>query len=235
MIQCISNNFARPVDSITFRDYQSEDVIVLQGFVLVEPQMIENGVPGVLRVTVPQLSFRKSRPVTLIVDALHDDSHEATTTTGWIENGNQICFLPVVGWENELYYQVNFATAFFPENKVAALHFAEHILGTTIFESCSCENCVVHIWEYGNWKEVLFYCGRMETTRLDGNVLIYIPELKGYDADFFSVIYTKDVNRSNGSQCFYVDLSRGYLELDTCSYGDDSGDNLKFTRMCLIK
>ena len=60
MITCISNNFGVLPTNIQLKDYQSQDIIVLQGMFSVDTTDEDYQAAGVLRITMPNFAFRNS-------------------------------------------------------------------------------------------------------------------------------------------------------------------------------
>ena len=95
MITCISNNFGVLPANIQLKDYQSQDIIVLQGMFSVDTTDEDYLAAGVLRITMPNFAFRNSHETNVFVLNRNEGAHDITLAKAWIEKGNQLCITPV--------------------------------------------------------------------------------------------------------------------------------------------
>ena len=126
MITCLNNNFGVAPANIQLKDYQSQDIIVLQGMFTINTTDEDYLAAGVLRITMPDFAFRNSHATQVFVINRNDGAHDITLAKAWIEKGNQLCIMPVMEWNSLNYYEIFFATAFIPANKVAHVQFGTH-------------------------------------------------------------------------------------------------------------
>ena len=94
MITCISNNFGVLPANIQLKDYQSQDIIVLQGMFTVNTTDADYLAAGVLRITMPDFAFRNSHETNVFVINRADGAHDITLAKAWIEKATSCASCP---------------------------------------------------------------------------------------------------------------------------------------------
>ena len=235
MINCISNNFGVLPASIQFKDYQSQNIIVLQGMFSVDTTDTDYQTAGVLRITVPELSFRNSHDTQVFVINRNDGAHDITLAKAWIVKGNQICVSPLMEWDSLGSYEIMFATAFIPANKVDTVEFANHRDLNVMCQKGSLSGNHLHYWEATGWREIYLSGTGLQFDENTDTIICSLSNCFDVEADFIPLIYTNDLTRTMGSQFFPCTYHGGNLVISHDGITDDSGENLKFTKLFLVK
>ena len=235
MITCISNNFGVLPANIQLKDYQSQDIIVLQGMFTIDTTQADYQAAGVLRITMPDFSFRNSHDTQVFVINRNDGAHDISLAKAWIEKGNQLCIMPVMEWASLASYEIMFATAFIPANKVAPVAFAEHRDFDTMCQGGGFfTGGYLHYWNHAGFREIYLTGTGLQWNEQD-TITCTIGNCFDVEADFVPLIYTNDLSRTMGSQFFPCTYHEGNLVISRDGITDDSGTNLKFIKMFLVK
>ncbi len=235
MITCISNNFGVLPANIQLKDYQSQDIIVLQGMFSVDTTDEDYLAAGVLRITMPNFSFRNSHETNVFVINRNDGAHDITLAKAWIEKGNQLCIMPVMEWNSLPSYEIFFAAAFIPANKVAPVVFATHNEFYTMCQKGMLSSGYLHYWDHTGFREIYLTGTELQWDETTDTVLCSLANCFDVAADFVPLIYTNDLSRTMGSQFFPCTYHEGNLTISHDGITDDSGTNLKFIKMFLVK
>ena len=235
MITCISNNFGVLPANIQFKDYQSQDIIVLQGMFSVDTTDEDYLAAGVLRITMPNFAFRNSHETNVFVLNRNDGAHDITLAKAGIEKGNQLCIMPVMEWNSLASYEIFFASAFIPANKVAQVQFGTH---NEFYTSCQGGGMLtsgyLHYWDHTGFRELYLTGTGLQWNEQD-TITCSLANCFDVAADFVPLIYTNDLSRTMGSQFFPCTYHEGNLVISRDGIEDDSGTNLKFIKMFLVK
>ena len=235
MITCISNNFGVLPANIQLKDYQSQDIIVLQGMFSVDTTDEDYLAAGVLRITMPNFSFRNSHETNVFVLNRNDGAHDITLAKAWIEKGNQLCIMPVMEWNSLASYEIFFASAFIPANKVAQVQFGTHNEFYTMCQKGMLSSGYLHYWDHAGFREIYLTGTELQWDETTDTVLCSIANCFDVEANFVPLIYTNDLSRTMGSQFFPCTYHEGNLVISHDGITDDSGTNLKFIKMFLVK
>ena len=128
-----------------------------------------------------------------------------------------------------------FATAFIPANKVAPVVLSTHAESTPSTQYGSIQDAHVHTFDGSGWKEIYFTGGSISVEEGEESLDVRLTNCTDVEADFLPLIYTVDLSRTMGSQFFRAKLHGGYLTIYVTSGADDSGTNLKFIKLFLVK
>lgn len=235
MITCISNNFGVAPANIQFKDYQNDKIIVLQGRFTVDTTDPDYQAAGVLRLTMPNFSFRNSHETTVFVTNEQDGAHDITLTKAWIEKGNIFCFKPVMEWDSLGEYKIFVASAFIPANKVAEVTFPQHLQLDIFCTKGYLSNGYTHYFEDAGWRQVLVFGETITWDDDDDVVHLQLANCPGVDADFVPLIYTSDLSRTMGSEFFPCSLHQGVLVISKDGMEDTTGATPKFVKLFLVK
>ena len=235
MITCISNNFGVNPASIQLKDYQAQNIVVLQGMFTVDTTDADYQAASVLRITVPELSISKSHVTHVFVVNRKDGAHDITLTKAWVEKVNQICVMPLMEWDSLGSYEIFFASAFIPANKVASMEYANYM---DYFVGCGKGTITaahLYFWESTGWREIYFSGTSLGWDEDTDTIECSMGNCSDVDADFLPLIYTNDINREMGSQFFPCTLHNGNMTVSHDGITDDTGENRKFIKLFLVK
>ena len=99
MFNSISNNFG--ADTISFKDYQTEGLTILNTKFTLDPTCEEYLAADTLEITVPTLVMKKSAVTAAFVVSSEENNQYGTILKTWIKDSNTICIEKVDGWNPE--------------------------------------------------------------------------------------------------------------------------------------
>lgn len=208
MLKVLSTNFGADASAISFRYSGDSRFITLNGQFTVDASLDEFKMQGVLRLTVAQLPFTRSHDAAVFFINTNSGAHDITISKAWIENGNTICILPVVEYENLASYDIFFLTTFIPENLSGSHHtFAPGAEITPTVLRGAASNLTVVTFNGVLWQAMVIMADSLTFDETEEDVKI---DLQGYPSanfDFLPIIYTDSVSNTYGSN-FIRPLSR---------------------------
>lgn len=115
MITATGNNFG--AGTIQFKDYQSEEIIVLNGAVTYDPSNEEYVAADTLEIYVPTLSLKRSAPTALFIRYTYNSSEVVSIVKCWIKNANTICLEKLKYHDSSPSHTLQFNCAFVPKGE----------------------------------------------------------------------------------------------------------------------
>jgi len=121
MITATGNNFGAGV--IQLKDYQSQDIIVLNGAITYDPTNAEYRAADMLEIYLPTLSIHRSAPTAVFVRFRDGNWDAVAVLKGWIKNANTICIEKHKYYDHLTSHTLQFNCAFVPKGEHALMTF----------------------------------------------------------------------------------------------------------------
>lgn len=236
MIQAIATNFGVSPSDISFKDFQSSGLIVLNGSFSIDATDADYLAAGVLRVTLPTLSITKSHETAVYVLNTKDGAHDITITKTWIENGNTLCIMPALEYEPLGGYTFLFMSAFVPVNVAGEVSFANHHSCTPSISRGTLTSVNMQYVEDNDWLMLAMSAQSLSFDETEEDVVATLPDFPDMTLDFLPVIYTGTVSDTYGSKFYPASLQNGVLTIKKDGIAGDSGATFyKFIKAFIVK
>ena len=236
MINVIATNFGIEPEIIDFRTFESPEIMVINGSFHVDTTLEAFKAAGILRSTVDELPFARSKETAVFVINDADGAHDITLTNAWLENGNTICIKPVLKYASLPQYQLCFYCAFMPENNAGLANYAEHYIDEPIVEKGEFSDLMVQRIEDTDWMELIIRATSITFDSGDNTASVRLEDCPDLNLDFLPIIYTNSISDAMGSKFYPASFHYGVLTIDKDGSADeDAGSFNKFTKVFIIK
>ena len=236
MLQIISTNFGVSPASIQFKEYLADDLVVLNGQFSIDTTDADYQDVGILRITTAQLPFNHSHETSVFVINTKDGAHDITLTKAWIEKGNTICIQKLTEYESLGEYQLMFACAFIPANKVEPITYADHIVLNPSFDKGQLTNSDLQLFLHPRWAMLMFRAEAIVWDSLQNIVTATLASFPATDIAFMPIIYTNSISDTLGSKFYPASIHRRFLTIEKDGSADEaSGAGYKFVKFFLVR
>ena len=223
MLTALATNFGVSPSEISFRHYGNENLVILNGRFTVDATDSAYLSAGVLRITLPDIGWKKSHETSVYVLNTKDGAHDVTVTRAWVEDGNTLCIIPVPEYEPLGQYEICVLGAFIKQNVAGDVLYGTHRSHTPVMTRGDLANADIQSVHSDRWAMLMMTAQSITFDETEEDMVATLPDFPSINLDFLPVIYTGNVFDTYGSKFYPASLQNGVLTVSRDGVTGDTG------------